>query len=275
MDGDPDAVTEAMPERLAIAGAVNDGARESVDFAAGHASAGGGLRGLLSSEHDVIDLAELAAGLAEHERPCDVAAIAIVQGAHVDDDAVAELEAAVARLVVGLRAIGTRGDDGVERKSVGAKLAHAPLELPCNGPLGESGMERCAHGLHGLVGEVDGPLNRGDFAGLLDGAELARHRAGGDELGRRLNVAQLLVQHGVRLERHRAVFDANAPRPGRSDRVLEPSIAAGDADNPVVGGFYAGLLGIPEVGSEHLIAGGDPEIARRPAEPGEVGPVLG
>src|SRR5579864_1088217 len=73
-----DAVPEAMQERIAIAGAGDDVARQGVGFATGHAWAHTPLGFELRLEHDGVDLRQ--AGIvwrAEADRTCHVRAVAV------------------------------------------------------------------------------------------------------------------------------------------------------------------------------------------------------
>lgn len=76
-----------------------------------------------------VNVLEIVSGIAESERPCDVAAIALVFATEVDRNGHAFFEAGVARVSVRLAGVCAECDDRRERKTVRAELTHLIFEF--------------------------------------------------------------------------------------------------------------------------------------------------
>jgi len=114
------AVTETVAEFLAEARLFNDIPRDLVGLSGGHTGAEERDRGLLGLVYGLINLFDLAVHPADHQRARQVAAIAFVKGAPVDQQGLVALDERFAGTVVGQRAVGTGGNDYGETAVAGA-----------------------------------------------------------------------------------------------------------------------------------------------------------
>jgi hypothetical protein len=133
VDEEADAVTEAVPEVLAVACVADRHPGGNVHIPPRATRTHRIETGLLRSAHELVDVAQRLRDLPDGERPGAVGAVAVELGAGVDEHEVAVLDDAVAGFAV--RAGGRRARRDVDRESdvVGAtfveKLRHPPDEL--------------------------------------------------------------------------------------------------------------------------------------------------
>ena len=176
--------------------------------------------------------------------------------------------------MVGLRAVGSGGDDGGEGEAVRSGVPHGAFDAPGDLPLRHAGPDPGCDRLDGLVGDLDGPRERFEFRRVLHRTELVSHAFGGHELRRGVERLQLLGQRLVGGDGHRIVLDADVPRAGCRDDLREPVVAGRHVDHAVVRRLLLRLLRVAEVSGQRRVVRRYPEPAVRSAEPGVVGDVL-
>ena len=171
-----DAVAEAVAEVLAVAGGGDDLARDGVDLAPAGAGAHRGQRGLLSAEHQLVDLAVARVELAGRVGARAVRGVAVELGAPVDRDQRAGRDRDVARDGVRQRAVLAGGDDRRERRGLGAGLAHRDLEVERDVALGAADQAAAQDLGQRGVGELRRGADLVELAGVLDRAQLLDER---------------------------------------------------------------------------------------------------
>ena len=154
MRREPDPVPGAVDEAVAVAGLGDDGTRRSVDLLARHAGADGLESGLLRVPDELVDGALLVGRLAHVDCPRRVGAVPVLQPAEVEHDHVALLDHARAGLVMRVRAVRPRRDDGEvdagmavpqqELREVGGDVGLLPTREPELEEVGEGGVHGCS-----------------------------------------------------------------------------------------------------------------------------------
>src|SRR5215469_3380639 len=242
----PDAVTEAMPEMVAVTSRSDHRARCGIDV-----SDIGTLNGCrdpsqLCRRHQVIDLPLPGRGRAECYGPRHVRVISGMPCAAVNSDQVAALKHAAAGRMVRYRTVRPAGDDGAERGRLGAEIDHRPLYQDCELPLGAARPDRIEHGSERLVRQRARPRQQLDLGLVLDRAQVLHDVAEWHQLRdvrQRCHDRVLLNCQLVRLECQRApATPGSQAGQGRLELPLNLDLE--------VRTIPVGTLRVPEVGAE-------------------------
>ena len=132
----------AVDEILAVASVLDHAARGAIKLAHRQSRAHGGAAGLVGAAAGIVHLLLLGVHMAKEQCARHIAAIAPVQQAHVQNHAVAVLQAGIVVVVVRLRAVGAKAGDRREARARAALrlrvfqvgrfqllLRHAPANL--------------------------------------------------------------------------------------------------------------------------------------------------
>ena len=269
MDFQTDAVTQAVPKMLLVAGVVDNVAGYFVyGFAVGVGTEVEE-NGRLRPQYQIIDLPKFLAWLvAQIKGARHIAVIAAKLRPHVDHDAVAQRQHPVARPVVGQGAVGAGSDDDGKGGGVGPGLAHCLFQLPGQFPLRLAGAGQLVDLAHGVVGQFGRCSNLAQFGG---GFYLAQRL---DCFGQwfpfnTLNFTQLA--HG----RQASVlgFNADLARAGRLKQLLVVLFGALVLEKSESGRFVLGLLVVAGVGGDEGGFGRYQQLAagaRKAAQPAPV-----
>src|SRR5215472_2054590 len=149
----PDSVTEAVTEMVAMASRRDDRAGRGVDSPDVGARNGRCDPGQLRRGHQLIDIALPGRGRAERHGSGHVRVVSGVACAAVDGDQIATLKHAVAGRMVRYRAVRPAGDDGVERGGLGAEIHHGALDHDGKLALGPARLDRAEQDRERLVGQ--------------------------------------------------------------------------------------------------------------------------
>jgi len=207
VDLEAHAMAEPVAEVVAVPGLGDAVARDGVHRTALGARVDGGERLLLRRQHELVDLAGLVRELAGRERARAVRAVAVHDGAHVDDHERVRVDPHRPRVRVGQRAVRAAGDDRLERRVRGAALAHLALEVERDLALGSTHEPARAEVLVDVVGQVGGLADRAQLALVLHRAQLLHQPAGRHQLDavRRQLLEALVLPHA-----HVLVLEAHA-----------------------------------------------------------------
>ena len=172
--------------------------------AAAAAGAHGRERGLLRRAAEIVGAVQVVRQPARRERPRAVGAVAVDEGAGVDDHGLARADDAGAGVMVRERGVRARGDDGVERGAVRSCVVERLLDPPGDVGLGASDERLAGQSLVDRVRHVRGPSNRLELGVVLDGPKPKNDALRGDEC-RAVGGQRLVAGDGdrVRLEGHR------------------------------------------------------------------------
>ena len=272
----PESVAESVAEVLAVAGLTDHGVGQHVRLLAGHPLFDEFGRGLLGGENDVVDLLELVVRLAQEDRAREVGDVAIERDAHIDDDALAALEGAVAREAVRHRCPRPAADDRREGDAVAAVLADVLLDLPGHLLFRPARLDPLRNVLEGSVADVDRGLDRGQLLRLLDHAQPLDHVRCRDQL-RPLCLRQVLdglPQRTMALIGDVRGFKRDAFAAQPLQHIRQPLLHAADGlVDAVFHRLLGGLLPVAEVGGEHGVIVSDQQVGGRAGEAGEVAAV--
>lgn len=266
------AVAQAVAEVLAVAVLGDVTAGDGVDFVGGFAG-GEGRGGVeVGVEDDLVDLGDLGGPFVEREGAGHVAVVALVDGAPVDEDGFVGGDLVVGGAVVGEGAVGFGGDDGLETGLAAAAGLHFGFDAGGDLEFGLAGLDRGEDGDQGILLDLDGLLDEGDFAGILLGAELGDDAGGGNqELGTEV------AGEGVGLG-DVEVFSLEGAASGAAgaedfeDGLGHALAADEDVDD---GGDGLELLLVPEVADDDGARLADQEVAVAAEEAGQVCDILG
>src|SRR6266540_4542664 len=182
VDEQPDAVPEAVAERLAEVGVLDPLACGRIGGAAGDARADRIQTCLLRLETDGVGLAQLVRKRPGRERARAIGAVAADRAAGVDDDGRLGRDLPVAGMGMRHRAVLAGGDDRRERGPVGAELVEELLEPP-----GELALRPAREPLFGqplvcLARDLGRPPDRSELALVLDRPQRFHHAAPGHQV---------------------------------------------------------------------------------------------
>src|SRR6266511_2154306 len=197
VDEQPDAVPEAVAERLAEVGVLDPLACGRIGGAAGDARADRIQTCLLRLETDGVGLAQLVRKRPGRERARAIGAVAADRAAGVDDDGRLGRDLPVAGMGMRHRAVLAGGDDRRERGPVGAELVEELLEPP-----GELALRPAREPLFGqplvcLARDLGRPPDRSELALVLDRPQRFHHAAPGDRKSTRLNSSHVKISYAV------------------------------------------------------------------------------
>ena len=162
---------QPVVEVFAVARLKNHIAGGGVQLAHLYAGAHQPLGGLVGAAHQLVDLALLCGGLGGEKGAGHVAAIVVVDAAHIQKHHLAGLQRPVGVLVVGVGGIIGKGDDGLKAGAAASVGLVDGQDLFGQLPLGDAGAD--GGGKLGHAGVVDGAgLDHGFLLGrVLDGAD--------------------------------------------------------------------------------------------------------
>ena len=163
------------------------------------------------------------------------------------------------------RRVGAGRDDRLERRAVGAVIAHQRLEVAGDVPLGASGPQAPVvyQAVEGGVGGLAGQPQHRHLTGVLDLAQRLHHAPGPHQLGRGRRLAQRGAQRVVAVDGDHMALEtepAHAPGAGEPGQVR----SAGPFDHQIqVGRLLRGLRAVAPVGGQHRRRSRRPEPAER------------
>ena len=209
MDGQADAVAEAVAEVLAVARRVDHVARDRVHGGAVGAGADGVQRGQLRLQAQLVGGGQLGRQLAlGGERPRAVRAVAVEHAADVDRDERAGLDHArrAARRAAARRAVPEatiESNDGPSRPASWNSSSTLPRDLALGAPdqplRGERVVDALEHGRR--------PAHRSDLVRILDRAQRLDHAG----LRRQLDAGQRVRQPAVALDGQAGLLEPERP----------------------------------------------------------------
>ncbi len=278
VDVQADAVAGAVEKAVAVPRVGNNIAGGTVHRPGGNAGFDRLDGSLLGLADDAVNLAEPVGWVTPDVRAGLVAGVAVHPAAEVQNDRVAPLYPSVVVSVVGVGAVGSRPDDGLEGGRRTPRLAESALDIPCEVALGVARRVGLADRLaDGVRGRSD-PSQAVEFGVVLPQAEFAEHLP--CEVQRRVG--------------HRRPEVAGEPRPhplvdedppgvtqtqvadGLTHRLTGVVVVAPDAEVVEVG-LGTQLVGVQFGHHQRAVVGGEKEqevtLARVVVEPGEVGEV--
>src|SRR5215217_7716661 len=265
VDHQAHAVAEPMAERARELAGVDPVPRHTVDIAAVRARVDGLERRELRLEADRVRIAERRGERTRRERARAVRAVAVDRAARIDDDRLAGLDRALARICVGRGARRPGGDHDGEGQAVGALLVHQLLHPPCKLALGTADEALAGETLERAIAGRGRAPHRVQLGVVLHGAQAEDHARRRHELG--ATGTESLVA-GVR---HRVRFERDPSREQLAERAEE--VARGLDDLDAVQG--ARLLGVTKVREQaHAVLLDEQRRVRAP-ECGEVADVDG
>ena len=164
-------MTQAMIEVLPIARVRDDLDGKLMDISPLAVGLQGGGTGLVREPDDIVHPPLFLARLPHTDRTRHIGVVVQVTRPVVHDDHVALLDDVAAGTGMGVGAVGTRCDDGLEREGVSPVCKHEALELSPQLLLGETRPYESTDVLEGEVGNGLCPPHEPDLALALDDAQ--------------------------------------------------------------------------------------------------------
>ena len=196
------AVAGAVDEVFAQPRILDHAARGAIKFAHGHAGAHRRATRFIRGAADLVHALLFVGRMAEEHRARHIGNIAVVQKPHIDDHAVAGLDAGSIVIVVRLRAV--RAEAGDRRKAV-ARAAHGLGVLRVQilqFNFGDALMNACDRAARGFIVHVGRLAQNGDFLRILAHARIV-HRTRAQH---RLHIAPRVHQANGELARPDLIY---------------------------------------------------------------------